>query len=304
MFAPEMDDSEELEIYSTPPTSPTISRTNSYAMDLDTTAMNSLPTESVIRPSLSRRGSRPSMVPTLTSLKTNITWDCDIAVVKRSPADADASGTKKVTREGHDNTIATSPTIAEATVITHQLDGSPTPVSISSSPSSFDSIPYPMDPSFLPTKSPCFVHSHLDKGASLQDWLHARESEVSIGSDVGVARSLQQSQRFRHQGDQAASTPVGLPCRDHASRILSGTEDDDDPHGRSLTKQLAETAVGVREMSKQLGTSFCNSVPCFPLIQYRPCSDTSKHTKCPYRHQSPRQQAYQVNPRACALPHA
>jgi NAD+ kinase len=97
-----------------------------------------------------------------------------------------------------------------------------------------------MDSSHLPNKSPCFVHSHLDKGASLQDWLHAKESEV-LGTDVGVARSL-----------QAVSPPVEFPCRDGATHVLS---EDDDPN--SLTRQLAETAVGVREMSKQLGNPFC-----------------------------------------------
>jgi NAD+ kinase len=45
----------------------------------------------------------------------------------------------------------------------------------------------------LSAKSPCFVHSHLDKGASLQDWLevHAHHNEV-LGSDVGVVKALQQ----------------------------------------------------------------------------------------------------------------
>lgn len=39
--------------------------------------------------------------------------------------------------------------------------------------------------------------------------------------------------------------------------MMSGSEDDDDPHSGSLTRQLAETAVGVREMSKQLGRLLC-----------------------------------------------
>ncbi|KAF9222613.1 ATP-NAD kinase [Gyrodon lividus] len=108
-----------------------------------------------------------------------------------------------------------------------------------------------MDPSNLPDKSPCFVHSHLDKGASLQDWLHAKEREV-LGTDVGVARSLQQPHRPRHHGDNTVATPVELPCSDGATHMLSGN-DEDDPHSGSLTRQLAETAVGVREMSKQLG---------------------------------------------------
>lgn len=110
-----------------------------------------------------------------------------------------------------------------------------------------------MDSSHFLPKSPCFVHSHLDKGASLQDWLHARESEV-LGSDVGVARSLQQP-RPRHLDNQAMPSPIEFTCRDGPTH-MSGNQDDE-PHSGSLTRQLAETAVGVREMSKQLGKSFC-----------------------------------------------
>lgn len=123
-----------------------------------------------------------------------------------------------------------------------------------------------MDSSRLPSKSPCFVHSHLDKGASLQDWLHAKEGEV-LGTDVGVARSLQQPQRPRYQSNQAVSPPVELPCRDSATHTLYSNEDDDDPHSGSLTKQLAETAVGVREMSKQLGKLSC--VRCDASCSFR-----------------------------------
>ncbi|KAI9572103.1 ATP-NAD kinase-like domain-containing protein [Boletus coccyginus] len=106
-----------------------------------------------------------------------------------------------------------------------------------------------MDSSHFLPKSPCFVHSHLDKGASLQDWLHAKESEV-LGSDVGVARSLQQP-RPRHLDNQAVPSPIEFTCRDGPTH-MSGNQDDE-PHSGSLTRQLAETAVGVREMSKQLG---------------------------------------------------
>lgn len=210
--------------------------------------MDFLPTDNDIRPSLSRRGSRPSIVSSLSSLQTNITWDHDIVVEPQSPANLVGN---KVTPDGQ--TIATSPTIAD--IITHQLPAeSTTPASISSSPSSFNSIPLSMNSSHLPNKSPCFVHSHLDKGASLQDWLHAKETNV-LGVDVGVARSLQQPHRPRHHGNSAFSTPVELPCRD-GTHTLSGNEDDDDPNSGSLTRQLAETAVGVREMSKQLGRLF------------------------------------------------
>ncbi|KAF8836493.1 ATP-NAD kinase [Paxillus ammoniavirescens] len=86
-----------------------------------------------------------------------------------------------------------------------------------------------MDSSNL-LKSPCFVHSHLSKSASLKDWLHEKESEV-LRSDVGIARSLQQPHEPRHHID----------------------EGDPDRGSSSLTKQLGETALGVREMMKQLG---------------------------------------------------
>lgn len=80
--------------------------------------------------------------------------------------------------------------------------------------------------------SPCLVHSLLEKGASLTDWLHDNQQPT----DLGVAKSLQRL--------------------NYPSPILNHHHDDNDDNddfGRSLTKRLAETAVGVREMSKELG---------------------------------------------------
>ncbi|KAF7315295.1 NAD+ kinase [Mycena indigotica] len=84
-----------------------------------------------------------------------------------------------------------------------------------------------------PMHSPCFVHSHLDKGVSLTDWLRLRQN----GTDSSESRS---------------SLSYDLSS---SSSTTSSTVDspDDDDFSSSLTKQLAETAVGVREMSKQLG---------------------------------------------------
>lgn len=238
----------DLEVFVTPPTSPSISRTNSIAdrnVDMDFS-----PTGDVIRASLSRRGSKPSVASFLPSLQTNIAWEHDIAV-EQSPARLVGN---KVSPDGQ--TFATSPTEADAITSMYQPPDTGAPqVSISSSPSSFNSIPLAMDSSHPPNRSPCFVHSHLDKGASLQDWLRAKENKV-LGVDVGVARSLQQPQRPRYHDSSAATTPVDFPCRD-ATHMMSGSEDDDDPHSGSLTRQLAETAVGVREMSKQLGRLLC-----------------------------------------------
>ncbi|KAG1812630.1 ATP-NAD kinase-like domain-containing protein [Suillus subaureus] len=194
-----------------------------------------MPTENVIRPSLSRKNSRPSLLSSLSSLHTNIMWHHNVLVEQQSP-----SGAKAVAQR-------ISPGDNPTTLVRHDFFAAPpsieSPRSISSSslscsPSSLLSMP-------MSAKSPCFVHSHLDKGASLQDWLevHGKDNEV-LGSDVGVAKALQQHHRPQHR--------VELPRPDGGSHAFS-ENDDSDTYGGNLTKQLAETAVGVREMSKQLG---------------------------------------------------
>jgi NAD+ kinase len=82
-----------------------------------------------------------------------------------------------------------------------------------------------------PHDSPCFVHSHLDKGNLLADWLRNKHHVVDSG-EVGVAKSLK---------------------RLTSSKPTDYDSNDEDEFVGSLTKQLADTAVGVREMSKQLG---------------------------------------------------
>lgn len=85
-----------------------------------------------------------------------------------------------------------------------------------------------------PVDSPCFVHSQLDKDASLTEWLRNKpHAIVARNGEVDVARSLQ--------------VPGGLLYPTPPS------ESEEEGFGESLTKQLAETAVSVREMSKQLG---------------------------------------------------
>jgi NAD+ kinase len=95
----------------------------------------------------------------------------------------------------------------------------------------------------MPDSSPCFVHSHLDKGTLLSDWLRNKHNVVE-SSDVGVAKSLQR---------------LTSPAQ---SDFKSGHDsNDENEFFGSLTKQLADTAVGVREMSKQLGA-------ILPLFQF------------------------------------
>jgi NAD+ kinase len=94
--------------------------------------------------------------------------------------------------------------------------------------------------------SPCFVHSHLDKGASLADWLSTKQSHTNRAGNVGVSKSLQ-----RQPKDQAFG--VHYPEYTSTDPVLAAVVDEEEDYGGSLTRQLAETAVGVREMSKQLG---------------------------------------------------
>jgi NAD+ kinase len=98
-------------------------------------------------------------------------------------------------------------------------------------------------------ESPCFVHSHLDKGASLADWLHNRPL-LTRDTDVGVSKSLQRTNDVIPEIPHSRSTTTATAP---PGSIVEDDVDKEDGSTESLTKQLAETAVGVREMSKQLG---------------------------------------------------
>ncbi|KAG1785535.1 uncharacterized protein HD556DRAFT_1249668 [Suillus plorans] len=194
-----------------------------------------MPTENVIRPSLSRKNSRLSLLSSLSSLHTNITWHHDVVVEQQPPS------RKAVAQRISPGDNPTTP-IHNDLFMAPPSTESPKSISSSSSNSSpSSSLAMPIEHRSLSAKSPCFVHSHLDKGASLQDWLdvHTKDNEVP-GSDVGVAKALQQRHQPQHH--------LEFSYPDEVSE-----DDDSDTYGGSLTKQLAETAVGVREMSKQLG---------------------------------------------------
>lgn len=91
-------------------------------------------------------------------------------------------------------------------------------------------------------ESPCFVHSHLDKGALT----HNKPPLLTRDTEVGVSKSLQRTNDvIPREIPRSTTTPPGSITEDDVDNEDSSTE--------SLTKQLAETAVGVREMSKQLG---------------------------------------------------
>ncbi|KAF8070298.1 hypothetical protein FPV67DRAFT_1486864 [Lyophyllum atratum] len=194
--------SPDTDTFSTPPTTPG-------------------PTTEQIRPSLSRRGSRPTSIHI-----TQGEWNSDIVLEDSSP---------QVSRK-QDSALSPS---------TVPQDPSTTPRStVLPSP--------PPPPPHEPTRhiqhqskaidSPCFVHSHLDRGASLTEWLRTKQHALIGSGDVGVSKSLQ-------------TTNGHVPNASVAPSATTSSDNDEDEDGirESLTKQLAETAVSVREMSKQLG---------------------------------------------------
>ena len=116
-------------------------------------------------------------------------------------------------------------------------------------------------------RSPCFVHSYLDKGASLADWLKSKQrhamsmpSSLSHRSSNASASTSYSGHphggvgKHQHHHVQASHPTVPLPPSEYSPSSSPDSEMDDED-GSSLTRQLADTAVGVREISKQLGES-------------------------------------------------
>ena len=143
---------------------------------------------------------------------------------------------------GHHPAVVSSP-LAPAPSMTHP----PTPHSAVAQPTTKSPHPLPPLPrQASPMRSPCFVHSKL-QGPSFQEWL--REKHIK-------------AQEARLEGPNGAGPlhPLAIPYTDGTLSDVAGLaryhvheEDEDEQTAGSLTKQLAETAVGVREMSKQLG---------------------------------------------------
>lgn len=203
--------SPNVEVFSTPPTSPNY---------IDPTARGPLPP-------LSRRNSRPS---TLQIDHNSTEWKPDIELETTSPLNR--------------KTMSAKPS--------HQNISHPEAASKALPPPTWQ-------PQMKSMKSPCFIHSHLDKAS---DWLRAK----AMHGELGVAKSLQ-----RRTDSNQLHYDIKPPTNGHSSRafgntaipdsLLGGDIDDDDDFGSSLTKQLAETAVGVRELSKQLGQCMSPRAP-------------------------------------------
>ncbi|KAK7692867.1 hypothetical protein QCA50_004502 [Cerrena zonata] len=93
--------------------------------------------------------------------------------------------------------------------------------------------------------SPCFVHSQL-QGPSFTDWLQNTQAKTN-GSGL-----ISSGKPYMPHYDGASD--YSYDGNEHHLQL------DEDDSTSSLTKHLAETAVGVREMSKQLGRTRVHSV--------------------------------------------
>lgn len=178
--------SPDAETFSTPPTTPMLP-------------------ELLIKPSLSRKNSRPS---SLRISSSGPEWTSGIVL--------DPQASPEYGREP-------TPTTRRSNSLSIVNGGEPR--SAEPRPQTTPShLPPRME---QPTRSPCFIHSHLNNSASLTDWLKAKR--------------LQEAAAKKKQPHQLS---------------LDGAIHDDqeeEEYTGSLTAQLAETAVSVREMSKQLG---------------------------------------------------
>ncbi|KAK4705427.1 NAD+ kinase, partial [Phenoliferia sp. Uapishka_3] len=103
--------------------------------------------------------------------------------------------------------------------------------------------------------SPCFVHSHLDN--SLSGFINKKDSQAAA-----LRRKKSTAAALGSKGKEPAAKVNGVAessleeDSDTASEGKCSNDDvldDGEEEGPSLTRQLAETAVSVREMSKQLG---------------------------------------------------
>ncbi|KAI0266694.1 hypothetical protein BC834DRAFT_109307 [Gloeopeniophorella convolvens] len=254
--------SPDVEVFSTPPTTPMASEH---------------PHDGVIRPSLSRASNRPS---NLHISQTADDFRPDILLEDHSPQafSANKTSAREMTPQpasngnanghalnghsgssngsGQDLRADKPPTI----VATDQSlpCGGPSSV-LSSSPTASAPLPRTHAHTQSPMMSPCFVHSNLDKGVSFSDWLKTRNG---LSPPAGVSPTLQPTsvelpkahpRRYRKL-DNGQVIPI--PYEEGAVENVFDSNDyeyEDDEGSGSLTKQLAETAVGVREMSKQLG---------------------------------------------------
>lgn len=247
--------SPDVDVFTTPPTTPMTSEP---------------PNESIIRPSLSRSISRPS---NLNISNTTSDFRPDILLESQSPPSvlSDKSPTAATTpqfvlngqfKPPSDSSVSDhNSRPARSTITTTSTDSilkNRTPLT-SQEPPALASMPRSHTPSHNPTMSPCFVHSNLDKGASFTDWLQTSNdfpSRIDVAPILKPMAAEWPQAPPRHYRTLDNGQVIPIPYEDDKVENVVDASDydyEDDEGSASLTKQLADTAVGVREMSKKVG---------------------------------------------------
>jgi NAD+ kinase len=247
--------SPDVDVFETPPTTPMTS-------DSDL----------IIRPSLSRVNSRPSNLHISQSapeFRSDILLDSQSSpIISPSKPSTRATTSQSLGGQVVDDSPATNghsngrfsdsdhssrpgiPAITTTAILPDRtLETSPDPLT---------SVPPPRSHTHSqnPIMSPCFVHSNLNKGVSFSEWLKTSNSFLP---HIDVAPALQPdmpktSPRRYRKLDNGYIIPLPYE-QDNLEPVFEASDYDyeDDDGNASLTKQLAETAVGVRELSKRLG---------------------------------------------------
>jgi NAD+ kinase len=232
MFSP----GAEHETFSTPPSSP-------MPLSVDRNILD--------HPSLSRRSSRPSNLRIQQSLSD---YKPDIVVDNQPSPDVNSLAHHAV----HLAPKASTPLTAVPNRVNGHAYGGPMTESASSTdPALGNKSPRPPhlaadrlahDRQTSPMRSPCFVHSHL-QGPSFPEWLGGKQQKVEQEARIdGVPKADDVHPLGQGYPDGSLTEPA-------YENGYYQHEEEEETAG-SLTKQLAETAVGVREMSKQLGETF------------------------------------------------
>lgn len=219
-----METSPDIDSYSTPPSSPAAAIV-----------------ERNIAPSLDRRLSRPSH---LKIAHTPIEWNQDVVVEANSPDSTTMSGPTPVQTAPKVRLPTTDIDLASASRGISPGGLTPQTATLAHRKIQADYM--------APMKSPCFVHSHLDKGASLADWLRTRQPNARLSQ----SQSTPQPPGSQLEPDPQSRMDSGSISSSGSSVVSSPSgygDDEEEEEFSSLTKQLAETAAGVREMSRQLG---------------------------------------------------
>ncbi|TCD65091.1 hypothetical protein EIP91_003100 [Steccherinum ochraceum] len=258
--------SPDVETFSTPPSTPILSESN-------------------IRPSLSRRSSRPSNLhlahntgewrPDIILESSNGQPSPDLSkanangritgVKNPTPHTATQSGFSSASVNGVNGLHSASPHPASSASMNGNLATVNIGVGVSLSSSSSESLAptisatpagtspgavntqthQPRTPRSQAMSSPCFVHSRL-QDPTVNKWL---EQNQPITQEARLGRVEKPAVGYPNGSLTPSSSVEGY-----------GFWPDAEDSASSVTKQLAETAVGVREMSKQLGRTRVHSV--------------------------------------------